>query len=177
MERNQSVRVLVVDDSKVHRKIVSSLLSTYLFDVIEAKDGVEALDILKKNSNIKLVITDYNMPKMDGFELTTDIRKSFDKDSLCIVAVSSNDSKDVASKFIKYGANDYITKPFTKEEFYCRINQNIELLESISAVREINAKLEERVRQRTKQVLRKAEELREKAIKDDLTGTFNRNAL
>jgi len=69
VHRNRNISALVVDDARTARKYVADLLRLYQFNVLEAADGVEALEIIKSNNNIKLVITDYNMPNMDGFKL------------------------------------------------------------------------------------------------------------
>ena len=74
------------------------------------------------------------MPVIDGLELTHEIRKMYDKNALGILAVSSNQDNEVNALFLKTGANDFITKPFSKEEFSCRINNTIEALENIQIV-------------------------------------------
>jgi C4-dicarboxylate-specific signal transduction histidine kinase len=124
-----------------------------MFEIYEAQDGKEALNQLQQNSDIKLVVTDYNMPNMDGFELTLEIRKTRKKDSLVIVACTAKDSTILSSKFLKFGANDYIAKPFTKEEFNYRINQSMETLYTIESLAfktkeldELNKNLQEKVK-------------------------------
>lgn len=82
-----------------------------------------------------MVITDYNMPDMDGFDLTRHLRKKHGKEDLAIIAVSSSDHPDVSSRFLKYGASDFLSKPFTKEELVSRVHMNIEMLEAIAAQR------------------------------------------
>ena len=88
--------------------------------------------MLEIHDNISLVLTDYNMPVMDGLELTQKIRKKYDKKRLPIMALSSDDDSATLAMFLKKGANDYIKKPFSKEEFSCRINNAIESLEYIN---------------------------------------------
>jgi len=80
--QNQFSKVLLVDDSKTARYQIHSLLSRYKFQVLEANDGLEALKILNENPDISLVITDYNMPNLDGFELTKKIRTHYSKREL-----------------------------------------------------------------------------------------------
>jgi diguanylate cyclase (GGDEF)-like protein len=74
------------------------------------------------------------MPVMDGLTLTKEIRKIHDKNELSIIALSGNSDDEVTALFLKSGANDYITKPFSKEEFSCRINNSIEALENIQYI-------------------------------------------
>jgi len=132
--KNQKHEVLVVDDSLVMRKQIQSMLENLFFKVITVAHGEEALGMLKAKPNISLVLTDYNMPVMNGLELTIEIRKEFSKDELCILALSANEEDEVSSLFLKNGANDFIKKPFSKEEFSCRINNSIEALENIQMV-------------------------------------------
>ena len=131
---NQSVKVLLADDSKTARYQMRSLLERYKFNVLEATDGLEALKLLDENPDVLLVITDYNMPKLDGFEFTKKIRSHYSKRQLCIIGVSTYGNHALSAKFIKVGANDFITKPFLNEEFFCRVSQNIEMLEHIRAL-------------------------------------------
>ena len=134
LQKNQDHTVLVVDDSMVFRKQMQNLLQNMFFKVITVAHGEEALAILAQRPNIDLVLTDYHMPVMDGLELTYEIRKEHDKNELGILAVSSNKDNEVNAIFLKTGANDFITKPFSKEEFSCRINNTIEALENIQIV-------------------------------------------
>ncbi|MDF1884223.1 diguanylate cyclase [Sulfurimonas sp. SAG-AH-194-C21] len=134
LQKNQNHTVLVVDDSMVFRKQMQNLLENMFFKVIAVAHGEEALNILNLNKDINLVLTDYHMPVMDGLELTYEIRKDHNKNELAILAVSSNKDNEVNALFLKTGANDFITKPFSKEEFSCRINNTIEALENIQIV-------------------------------------------
>jgi len=134
LQKNQNHTVLVVDDSMVFRKQMQNLLDNMYFKVISVAHGEEALSILNTHNDINLVLTDYHMPVMDGLELTYEIRKNHNKNELAILAVSSNKDNEVNAIFLKTGANDFITKPFSKEEFSCRINNTIEALENIQVV-------------------------------------------
>ena len=134
LESNKKHKVLVVDDSMVIRNQLKALLENLFFDVTTVAHGEEALGILQTRSDISLVLTDYNMPVMNGLELTKEIRKEYDKNELSIIAISSNDDEEVVALFLKNGANDYIKKPFSKEEFYCRVNNSIESLENVQII-------------------------------------------
>ncbi|WP_297442295.1 diguanylate cyclase [Sulfurimonas sp.] len=131
LKKNQKHKVLVVDDSLVFRKHMQNLLENLFFEVITVAHGEEALGMLQAKPDISLVLTDYNMPVINGLELTIEIRKSYTKDELCILAISSNNDDEVTALFLKHGANDYVNKPFSKETFSCRINNSIEALENI----------------------------------------------
>ena len=134
LHKNQKHKVLVVDDSMVFRKQMSGFLKNLFYDVYAVAHGEEALGMLETHPDISLMITDYNMPVMNGLELLHEVRKTRDKNDLCIIAISSNNDEEINALFLKQGANDYITKPFSKEEFSCRVNNSIEALENIQTV-------------------------------------------
>lgn len=134
LDKNQKHKVLVVDDSMLFRKQLKGMLENLFYQVITVAHGEEALGMLKTHPDISLVLTDYNMPVMDGLKLTNEIRKKYTKNDISIIALSSNDEDEVNAMFLKHGANDYIKKPFSKEEFSCRINNTIEALENIHII-------------------------------------------
>lgn len=134
LHKNKNHTILVVDDSMVFRKQLQNMLENMFYKVIAVAHGEEAVGILETNQNISLVLTDYNMPVMNGLELTSEIRKTYSKNDLSIIAISSSLDDDTTALFLKNGANDYIKKPFSKEEFSCRINNSIEALENIHAI-------------------------------------------
>lgn len=138
VEKNRHIKALVVDDSQVFRARVSSLLEVHQYKIFQAGNGVEALKIFKDNPDIKLIITDYNMPEMDGLELIKEIRVNFSKDDISIIGMSGDNL--LSAKFIKFGANDFLSKTFFTEEFYCRVNQNIEMIEYIQEIKESSNK-------------------------------------
>jgi diguanylate cyclase (GGDEF)-like protein len=108
--------------------------------VLEAADGQEALAVLDEHPDVRLIITDYNMPNMDGFELVRTIRRDHAKDQLGVIGISGADKVGLSARFIKSGANDFLHKPFLTEEFYTRVTQNIELLEYIVQIKELAEK-------------------------------------
>jgi len=134
LKKNQQHTILVVDDSLVIRKQLKMTLENMFFNVIAVAHGEEALTMLDTNNDITLVLTDYNMPVMNGLELVQEIRKRFNKQVLSIIALSGDSDNEVISLFLKKGANDYIKKPFSKEEFSCRINNTVEALENTKLI-------------------------------------------
>jgi len=133
LRTNCDIKVLVVDDSFTARNLVKRLLKKSHYQVLEATDGSEALDLLKENPEIKLVITDYNMPGMDGFDLITHIRKGFTMDELGIIGLSS--SSELSAQFLKIGANDFLDKDFSVEEFNCRVRLNLDMVDRFEEIR------------------------------------------
>lgn len=140
IRKNCSIKVLVVDDSRSMREAVGKLLRTHLYQVLEAESGSEALKQLQENPDIKLVVTDYNMPGMNGVELIQTIRESHSKNELAIVGMSAATDPLISVQLIKSGANDFVSKPFQVEEFHCRVGHSIEMLENIELIRDLSYK-------------------------------------
>jgi diguanylate cyclase (GGDEF)-like protein len=92
------------------------------------------------------------MPEMNGLEFTMELRKNYKKDEIAVIALSGMAEKEIVASFLKYGANDFLYKDFSNEEFFARVNSNIEVLELFEATQD-------------------------KAKKDFLTGVFNKNYL
>lgn len=136
LSKNEATHVLITDDSVTARAHLRKLLKTHLFNVSEAKDGKEAITMLEKNPETKLLITDFNMPNMDGIELTKYVRRKMGNDQLIIIALSSESDRYLSARFIKNGASDFLKKPFIHEEFYCRIMHNLEERELLEKVQD-----------------------------------------
>jgi len=137
LQANRKKKVLIVEDSFTYRYYLKNNLSMHQFQIFEASHGKEALSIIEKHPDIELVLTDYHMPIMDGLELTRHIRKKHSKKDMAIIALSSETKSYITSKFLKEGANDFITKPFSRDEFYARIYQNIDELDIFNQMKEI----------------------------------------
>lgn len=132
LSKNRNIKVMVVDDSMPIRNEIKRILMYQQFEVFSATNGKEALEHLIANPDIKLVLTDYNMPEMDGFELMKNIRESYDKTQIAVLVLTANLEDGIGAKFLKNGANDYIRKPFSKEELICRVNNTVEAIENIN---------------------------------------------
>lgn len=146
---NRQTRILVVDDVKATRRLLARMLAVQQYDVVEAGSGAEALSLLEADPDIRLVLSDYNMPDIDGYELTRRIRRRFSSDGLRVIGVSSSSDRMVSVGFLKAGAHDFISMPFVPEELQCRIASNAETQERIAQLRDL-------------------------ASRDALTGLFNR---
>jgi PleD family two-component response regulator len=125
----------VVDDSGTQRQIVKKMLAAQCIAALEAADGMEALEALAQNSDIRLVITDFEMPRMDGIALVREIRGKHKINDMAVIGLSSAGSGPLTAKFLKHGANDFLTKPFEAEEFYWRVNQTLNVLDVMQEVR------------------------------------------
>ncbi len=137
LRKNYEVKALVVDDSSTQRGVLRRLLAVQCITCLEAADGVAALEVLEKEPDIRLVITDFNMPRMDGIELVQEVRKKHRISQLAVIGLSSVGSGPLTAQFLKNGANDFLTKPFEVEEFYWRVNQTLNILDVMQELREL----------------------------------------
>ena len=135
LHANRKVKALVVDDSGTQRKVVKRMLAAQCIAALEATDGIDALQVLARNSDIRLVITDCVMPRMDGITLVHEIRGKYKINDMAVIGLSSTGSGPLTAKFLKYGANDFLTKPFEAEEFYWRVNQTLNVLDVMQELR------------------------------------------
>jgi len=142
--KNYDINILVLDESKTARAIISNDLEHLHINVLEAKSAQEAIEIIENGDElISLVLTDYEMFDMNGMELTMYLRQRYSKDKLSIIAMSENDDMEIATNFLRYGANDFIKKPFSKEEFSCRVNNLIEALENLNIIHNYEIKFDD----------------------------------
>ena len=117
------LKILAVDDSPTMRRIIINTLKRAGFsDVVEATDGKDAIAKLKVEP-ISFVITDWNMPEMDGLEFVTTIRGSDEYKDLPVLMVTTRSVKDDIVEALKAGVNNYIVKPFTPETLKQKIEQ------------------------------------------------------
>lgn len=135
--KNQSLTALVVDDSHTQRAAVRKLLEVQRLNVLEADSGEAALTVLEEHPEIRLVVTDFHMPGMGGLELVRQARAKRRLDELSIIGLSSAGSGPLTARFLKNGANDFLTKPFENEEFYWRINQSLTTQDLMRTMRDI----------------------------------------
>ena len=129
--KNTKTHVLVVDDSRSYRMFVKTLLERYRLIVHEADGAESAMNILASNPQIQLALVDQNMPKVTGVELIKRIRITRGPESLGIIGLSSNKNANLSVQFIKYGANDFLPKDFRHEELFCRVSQNLNMLDML----------------------------------------------
>lgn len=110
------MKILVVDDSTTMRRIITNILkSNGHDDIVEAGDGVEGLNQLKTHPDVKMVLTDWNMPNMNGLDFLTKIRETTPNTVLPVIMVTTEAEKANVVAAIKAGANNYIVKPFTPD--------------------------------------------------------------
>ncbi len=113
-----ALNVLIVDDSAAIRKILQRVLrqtEVPLGEILEAGDGVEALDLMK-TQNVGLVLSDVNMPNMDGLQLLAEIKGNEKLKSVPVVMITTEGSQNKVLEALNLGASGYVRKPFTAEQ-------------------------------------------------------------
>jgi len=123
LERNKKSTLLVVDDSILHANFIKQNLILHKFKVLTAANGKLALEKLKNHPEIDFVVTNHRMKEMDGLELTQKIRQLKETQKLPILALTSD--ADAASNFLSEGVSDYLTKPFSRDDFYAKVYENM----------------------------------------------------
>ena len=109
-------KALVVDDSRAVRMILAKTLRELGFEVREAGNGREALDLIAADKpSWQLVLADWNMPEMNGLELLQALRRDPDLAGLTVVMVTTETELDHMATALAEGANEYVMKPFTKD--------------------------------------------------------------
>lgn len=115
----EQIKILVVDDESRMRKLVRDFLERAGFQVLEAGDGMEALDVFYDNQDIGLIILDVMMPKMDGWEVCREIRK--ESTVPIIMLTARGEERDELNGF-ELGVDEYISKPFSPKILVARVN-------------------------------------------------------
>ena len=115
----QKLKILVVDDESRMRKLVRDFLVKEDYDIIEAADGKQALDIFYSNKDISLIILDVMMPEINGFEVCKEIREASDVPIVMLTA--KGEERDELQGF-KIGVDEYISKPFSPKILVARVN-------------------------------------------------------
>ncbi len=114
-------KILVAEDNDVNQKVISGLMSKTGLEMIYVDDGQEALDLIRKDIHFDLVLMDINMPNMNGYEATREIRKSGKYNTLPILALTGDVTDDAISKALDAGMQGHISKPIIIDIFYKKI--------------------------------------------------------
>jgi len=135
---NYTTNILVVDDSNLRHPVEVSILKKMKFNVTMTSELDTVLDLIKNgNESYSMVLLDDTKNHLDGIELTLSLRQLYKRDQLSIIVLGSNESSESSSEFIKFGANDFIKKPFTEIEFTSRINSSLDLIDSFKKSKSI----------------------------------------
>jgi len=121
-----NMKLLVVDDSSVTRKIICAVADALNMEAEEASDGIEALEILSERpEEFDLVLLDWNMPEKSGYDVLVEIKSNSELCDIPIMMVTTEGQKSSIVAAIRAGAANYLTKPFTVEDLVIKINECI----------------------------------------------------
>jgi CheY-like chemotaxis protein len=115
MPNSLKLRILLVDDDKIDRKLISGMLTALGYDAVTAKDGDEALQIFASDGGFQLILTDINMPKMDGFQLSLRLKQM--NPVIPIIAITGENPDSVLPNIGTSGLSCALFKPFNIKAF------------------------------------------------------------
>lgn len=154
----QNYPILLAEDDKVSRKLLKLHLTKAGYRVVSVPNGREAIEKFNENF-FPIIVTDWEMPEMDGPELVRTVRGTEAQGYVFIILLTSRDSKEDTISGLESGADDYLTKPFDPAELMARLKTGIRILNLEKSLKQAN------------------EEIRYLSITDPLTGCFNRGYL
>lgn len=137
------MRVLISDDDPVYRKLLQDLLTEWHFEVVLATDGLEALELMRRENAPSLLLVDWEMPGMDGFELTRTIRSENNSSGIYIVMITGSRHKQDLMKVVVSGADDYLLKPFDPMDLKIHLRNAMRVLRLQEEVSELTCALKE----------------------------------
>ena len=126
------MKILVVDDDVIARSMVQMILTKEKHEVVQAENGEKALELLRQGG-IRLVISDWNMPKMDGIDLCQQVRKASHLGYIYMIMVTSRETKDEMMVGLWAGADDFITKPIEATELILRVRKGERVIDEFLA--------------------------------------------
>lgn len=123
------MNILIAEDDPVSRRILEATLAGWGYEVTVATDGGEAWEVLRQANAPALAILDIMMPGLDGFEVCRNVRQMSGATPPYLILLTAMSAKDDVVKGIRAGANDYLTKPFHREELRVRVEVGVQMLE------------------------------------------------
>ncbi|MCX7712999.1 MAG: diguanylate cyclase [Chthoniobacterales bacterium] len=132
---NRFKAILIVDDNDLMRRKMVSILSSLRIKIFDTRTAEEGLSILDKENSVRVIITDYVLGGMDGLEFLSKIRQSYPFYEKTVIGLSSLEDEDLSLRFLMYGANDFIKKPFHDKELLWRVLLNFEMIELVEKIK------------------------------------------
>jgi len=118
-----ALKILIVDDDFINRKLLQTILkkNSDVTEVIEAENGSDALDKIKKNPDINMILLDIIMPIVDGIEFLKIFRSDMKNSNISVIVISTDDTKK--TEVFDNGANDFLRKPIKEDILFAKISQ------------------------------------------------------
>lgn len=151
--------ILIADDEPVNRQVLLNYLSLRNYHVTTVSDGEKALQLLKESKKFDLLVLDLMMPRVSGLEVCRIVRNTHSLSRLPVLIVTAQNQPENVTAAFAAGANDYLAKPFDKEELAARIKTLLTLKKTVDQVVDLNEHLEEKVRERTEALEKANQEL------------------
>jgi len=119
--------IMVVDDDKISLQVLTKLLTLQNYQVVQATNGMQALDKIEQGLEPDLIILDIMMPRINGYEVCQKVRESFSANQLPIIMLTAKEQPSDLVEGLSYGANDYLVKPINRSELVARVKAHIQL--------------------------------------------------
>lgn len=150
-KNNDIIRILIVDDVEANRFVLRDIISDMGYQPILTENGIQALKMVQ-HLRPQLIILDIAMPKMDGYEVCTQLKANVDTRDIPIIFISAFDEPEDIVKGFSLGGEDYITKPFIPEVVKARVGMHLKLYEANRSMAEMNRKLQVSLNEQIKQL-------------------------
>jgi class 3 adenylate cyclase len=150
----ENTLILVVDDDEEVRDVVCSILRAEYYEVLEAANGSDALNIITENKP-DLIISDVKMPGMSGYELLEKIKADKVNRSIPFILITGQDSQEMRLEGLGAGADDYLSKPFNNKELVIRIKNLVKLYKQEKELKRLNEEMEKKISEQLKVIMRK----------------------
>jgi two-component system chemotaxis response regulator CheY len=119
------MKVLVVDDSAIMRKVIEQILEMLGHESVPAANGLDAFEKLKEHSDVRLILLDWNMPEMNGIEFLRAVKEKPDLAEIPVIMLTTESERRKMIEAIEAGAKHYLTKPFQPETLATKILQSV----------------------------------------------------
>ena len=120
-------KILIADDGRVMRLVLSNRLKDEGYEILQAENGREAVNLIEAHGDIDLVVLDVNMPEMSGIEALKKIRETLSQTRLPIIMATANDEDEDVVRAFELGANDFVSKPINFPVLMARVITQLKL--------------------------------------------------
>ena len=122
---NKKTTILIISNSQTYTNYLKQNLSMHNFKIILATNSADTLKKIDLHPEINLIVTEYDLPYVNGLELVKKIRQTKSKKDLKILTLTGNPESEITLSFLEEGVNDYLVKPFSRDELYTSIYKNV----------------------------------------------------